>query len=154
MRIYCNNLQQQKWKRCSVNMKLNEECKELHLELQQMKKTLNETKFMEWTHGEIVNWIVDLDGEYQVYDEQVLSDNVKKEQVDESLLPELEGNDLHPFGIIALKHKIVIMNQIKRICVGQQQQLAPVRKCSRCYCLYIANNHSEPCTCLLFCVQG
>eukprot|EP01084_Bolivina_argentea_P126562 224082_1 len=111
------------------NKKLNEEYKELHYELQQIKKTLrkskiNEKSFVKWDYDQIADWIVSLDSEHEVY-EKVLKENLKKEGVDGSLLPELERNDLHRFGIVRLKHKISIMKHIKRVSAQQKAQFVP-----------------------------
>ena len=105
------------------NIKLNEECKELQIELRDLKSKYNElkrmnideSKFMEWDSDVIVDWIVGLNEEYKQY-EKVMRVNMKKEDLDGSILEDLDKNDLHRFGVVSIKHKVGIIKQIKRIC--------------------------------------
>merc|ERR1712032_1789853 len=114
----------------AANIKLNEECKELQMDLNEMtvrynklyrKSNIDENDYMNWDSGIITDWILHLDQEYERY-EDPLRANLKKEEVDGSLLNELDKNDLHRFGIITLKHKIAITKHIKRL-INQQQKL-------------------------------
>merc|ERR1719245_1122510 len=78
------------------------------------KSNIDENDYINWDSDIITDWILNLDQEYERY-EDPLRANLKKEEVDGSLLVELDKNDLHRLGIITLKHKIAITKQIKRL---------------------------------------
>ena len=117
-----------------ANSKLNEECKEYQLNLQEMtgkynkllrKSRINEEEYENWDSDLICDWIVSLDKEYERYEDK-LRTNMKKEGMDGSVLGELDKNDLHRFGVENIKHKIAMIKHIKRITSVQakQQQIA------------------------------
>ena len=112
------------------NIKLNEECKELQLNLQEMtqkynklyrKSNIDEGDFINWSTDDITNGICNLDVQYESF-EDVLRNNLKKEDVDGSILRELEKQDLHRFGIVSMKHKLNVYKNIKRITSQHAQQ--------------------------------
>ena len=85
------------------------------------KCNIDESNYNNWSCDHIADWIVGLNADYKQY-ENTLRANLKKEQVDGSLLIELDKSDLHRFGIIALKHKVAICQQIKRLIVSYQDE--------------------------------
>ena len=114
------------------NIKLNEECKELQTDLTEMTKKYNtlyrksnidESNYMNWDSDNITDWIINLDSQFEAY-ENSLRENLKKEDVDGSILGELDKQDFHRFGVISMKHKLAITKQIKRLTNQQQQQQA------------------------------
>ena len=99
------------------------ECEELVKRLQDVtdkyegllsKVRVNESEYEGWDSDMITDWIINLDVDYQGY-EDILRKTLKEEEVEGVLLPELDRNDLHRFGIKVLKHKISIMKHIKRL---------------------------------------
>ena len=118
------------------NMELNEEQKEMNMELNELrdikdkydkllrKSRLDESQYMIWDGNTITDWMMTLSDEYQRY-EAVLRKTLKEEEVDGSLLPDLDKNDLHRFGIKVLKHKIGIIKEIQRLSSSQSQPAAP-----------------------------
>eukprot|EP01084_Bolivina_argentea_P253421 425668_1 len=108
----------------ALNSKLNEECKEFQIDLEEMKRKYNmlnrkmnidESKYIEWNSDRITDWIIYLDDDQYVQYEDVLRRNLKKEDVDGSILGKLNNNDLHRFGIISMKHKLAVSEHIKRL---------------------------------------
>ncbi len=75
---------------------------------------------MNWNSYDVANWIINLDKQYESF-EDVLKIKLKEEDVDGSILSELDKGDLHRFGIISMKHKLAIATHIKRL-TNQQKQ--------------------------------
>ena len=128
-----NSLQDEVVRLKQQNLKLNDDQKEMQMELNDIKnkynkllskEKLNENKYLEWDSEHVADWILSLDDEYGVY-EEVLRRNLKNESVDGTLLGDLERNDLHRFGINNLKHKIAIMKHMKRLSSQQSNAAAP-----------------------------
>ena len=89
------------------NTVLQEEEKERQMELEQLREevkrlkllSLDETKYMDWNAEEISEWILNLDIDRMSKYEDVIRKNVKEDEVDGSLLSEVDGGDLRVWGI-------------------------------------------------------
>ena len=111
------------------NIELNEECKELKHDLEDVKAkyeelkrmNINEEEFMKWESDTITDWIVGLEDNYKKY-EEVLRKNLRADEVDGSTLPEVDKNDLRGFGINIMKDRIAIIKHIKRITSNKQKE--------------------------------
>eukprot|EP01084_Bolivina_argentea_P094423 169750_1 len=73
---------------------------------------VNTYDYKNWDSDMVANWIISLDKQYKKYKDTLYA-NLKQEDVDGSSLMYLDKNDLHRFGIMSIKHKVTIMQQIK-----------------------------------------
>ena len=115
-------------------MELNDEQKELKMELEEMtqkynelkKLNIDESKFMDWDTETVVDWMLSLDEEYGKY-EGSLRENMRTEGVNGSLLHELEKMDLQRYGVVMLKDRVAIIRAIEKLTsqIHQQQIVAP-----------------------------
>ena len=102
--------------------------KERDLELQELRaenkrlrlQNLNTAKFEEWGHEQICEWILSLgDGRMRKY-EEALRQSLEEEEVDGSMLGEVDGGDLKGWGITKFADKKFLQQQIA-VLVGKQQ---------------------------------
>eukprot|EP01083_Nonionella_stella_P054256 143288_1 len=110
------------------NSELNEECKETKLELirvkkenQQLKATMNTSNYVEWTHSELVHWIISIDdGAYAQY-EHGLRLLFAKENVNGAVISLISKSDLKDWGIHDFAHRSKIYKQIQKL-INQQNK--------------------------------
>ena len=89
------------------NAVLQDEEKERQMEVEQLREevkrlkvlSLDETKFMNWNAEEISEWILNLDIDRMSKYEDVIRKNLKKDEVDGSLLVAVDIGDLRTWGI-------------------------------------------------------
>ena len=72
---------------------LKEEVKRLKLQ------NLDESKYVEWGPEEVSEWILNLDVERMRKYEEVVKRNLMEDEVDGSLLSQVDGADLRSWGI-------------------------------------------------------
>ena len=73
---------------------------ELQTENKQLKlQTLDERKYPQWNWEEIAMWIVNLDIDRMGKYNDVIRRNLRNDEVDGSLLSEVDGGDLRVWGI-------------------------------------------------------
>eukprot|EP01083_Nonionella_stella_P178411 630144_1 len=110
------------------------ECKELQMELKTVsakynalyrKTNINTENYLTWDSDTITDWIISLNEEYEAYEHQ-LRVKMEEEEVEGSLLSELDRNDLHRFGVILLKHKVQILKHIKALVKQNNLQSAMI----------------------------
>eukprot|EP01083_Nonionella_stella_P315632 1140681_1 len=98
--------------------KLSAECKDPGDELVR----INSMYYLEWTHSEVVDWILSIDnGKYAQY-EQELRVLFAKESVNGAVLSEISKTDLRDWGIQNFSHRSNIFNQIQ-ILVNKHKQV-------------------------------
>eukprot|EP01084_Bolivina_argentea_P057161 104491_1 len=104
------------------NIDLNEECKELKIELKDIKQKHIElvrenslhSDYKTWDYNTVTDWIIGLNESFIGY-EKVLRRTLKEEQLSGGDLVHLDRNDLNRFGIKVFKHKQQIMEEIQKL---------------------------------------
>eukprot|EP01084_Bolivina_argentea_P260561 440056_1 len=105
------------------NDRLNDECKEMKMELVEVKKKLKElkrknidpTKFREWSGDEFVDWICGLEqGKYIKY-ESSLRNEFGKEDISGQSISDIEKNDWKGWGINNFAHRSNIQKHINNL---------------------------------------
>ena len=89
------------------NTVLQDEEKERQMEVEQLREevkrlkllSLDESKYMDWNAEEISEWILNLDIDRMSKYEDVIRKNLKEDEVEGSLLSEVDGGDLRAWGI-------------------------------------------------------
>ena len=83
------------------------------------RQCLDTSKYQEWGPDEICEWILGLgDGRFAKY-EKVLRQNLKEEELERSMLGDVDGGDLKGWGISKFVDKKFLKEQIA-ILVGKQ----------------------------------
>eukprot|EP01084_Bolivina_argentea_P259756 438424_1 len=125
-----SKLQTENNKLKTQNNILMDECKELHLQLNETKKKYKQlakqigpdvNNYKKWDHDNIADWILCLHDDYVKY-EQVLRKKLKEESMTGDFLHELDKTDLDRFGIKSFRDKSVIMEHIQTLTSKQGQQ--------------------------------
>ena len=79
------------------------------------KHNIDIKNYQNWNYDNITDWIISLDdGIYEKY-EKILREQLKDEEMSGDVLSTLDKNDLGRFGIKNYKHKLAILNHIKKL---------------------------------------
>ena len=89
--------------------KLREEVKRLRLQ------QLDETKFIQWGHDQILAWIINLDPNRLRKYEEVLTKGLVENEVNGAVLEEMDGADLKEWGIVDRKDRKYVRIEIEKL---------------------------------------
>eukprot|EP01084_Bolivina_argentea_P057691 105395_1 len=78
-------------------------------------------QYKNWDADNISDWIISLNVGYIMY-ENILRDKLRREEVDGSVLHEVDKTDLDRFGIKSFKHKLEIMKHINQLVKGSDDE--------------------------------
>ena len=106
------------------------------------KSKIDESDYENWDPDLVCDWIINLD---KAYDEDTLRANIKTEDIDGSVLHELDRNDLHRLGVTKFKHKcnygkIKLTEKSQQIAIPQMNEgnnAAPTAYINKCLYLSI-----------------
>ena len=115
------------------NNALQDECKEAQMKLMQTKqqmnqlkkKTIDPSRFMQWTSDEFVDWIGNLEQErYKVY-EQNLRQSFLKEGISGEAIPHIEKSEWKEWGVTNYMDRTKIHQHVGNLVMkyGNQQMV-------------------------------
>lgn len=86
--------------------------------------SIDESRYMEWTHSDIIRWIITLDDGRFFHYERQLKTTIAEEEVDGASLRDVDISDLKRWGIVKLKDFKYLQKEIDRLVAGAQIQSA------------------------------
>ena len=99
------------------------ELQQLRAEVKRLKlQNLDESKYAEWGPDEIAAWIVNLDVERMKKYEEAVNRNLKEDEVDGSLLSQVDGGDLRTWGIGKFADRKFVQQEIARLVANYPQK--------------------------------
>ena len=118
-----DGLKQDKQGRDKVIEDLQNERKEMEMELNELREEVKQLKlqnldprnYRQWKWEEIVTWIVNLDdGAYKKYEEK-LRIALEEENIDGECFEHVDGSDIKSWGIVDFRHKKAVLRHIKSL---------------------------------------
>merc|ERR1712232_435968 len=97
-----------------INKELKEKVKKYETLEKKWKKYKAKLGYIVWDSQDIVAWVMQIaDGQFKKY-EDVLLDNLQREEVDGECLSSFNENDLDRLGIHLFKDKKVLLGHLKK----------------------------------------